>query len=288
MRVFVQQPPTIQPTNPLLNLKSRNNASSQKFPAANGSGSFSHSPLTTTRETDHLQPAVSEPGDPLEREADQRASQIVQQGQPPGSAGYEDRRDAERKGQASPSQASLSGNELGAADRRFFETRFNYSFANVRVHADGEAGVAARDLHARAYTLGNHIYFAPGHYQPGTVAGDRLLAHELAHVVQQNGMRFPGAGLIQRTPDDEKTGETTQPAKQKTLDQEGVSANDPVAGKTAGIIDAVLQRNKKLAPYIGDRLKKGFKIDEKGKFIKELSDGNFEVFLPENERSKFR
>ena len=163
-----------------------------------------------------------------------------------------------------------------AADRRFFETRFNYSFANVRVHADGEAGAAARDLHARAYTLGSHIYFAPGQYQPGTNAGDRLLAHELAHVVQQNGMRSTGAGLIQRSPDDEKTGETTQPAKQKTLDQEGVSANDPVAGKTAGIIDAVLQRNKKLAPYIGDRLKKGFKIDEKGKFIKEVSDGNFE------------
>jgi hypothetical protein len=49
-----------------------------------------------------------------------------------------------------------------------------------------------------------------------------------------------------------------------------------VSGKTAGTIDIVLQRNKRLAPYIGDRLKKGFRIAEKGRFVQELNDGNFE------------
>jgi hypothetical protein len=270
MRIFAQKPATRLRNSALINLKSWNNASFQQLPVTSGFGrSFNRVPVNTARETDPTQLAISEPGDPLEQEADRLADQVVQPGQPLAPSDHNDRPDAEGRRQAPTSQPSGSGNGLEAADQRFFEARFHHDFASVRVHADGEAGESARTLHARAYTLGSQVFFAPGQYRPGTTAGRRLLAHELSHVIQQDRMHSLEAGLIQRSPDDEKTG-------QKTLDQEGVTASDPVAKKTAGIIDAVFQRNKKLAPYIGDRLKKGLKIDEKGKFVKELSDGNFE------------
>src|SRR5262249_15824134 len=70
----------------------------------------------------------------------------------------------------------------------------------------------------------------------------------------------------------------TAPAKpppRKTLKSEGVDLNDPVSGGTPAIIDAVLARNQKLAPYIGARIK-GLKIAEKGKFIHETNDTNFD------------
>ncbi len=95
-------------------------------------------------------------------------------------------------------------------------------------------------------------------------------------------------GQLQRQPDETSTKESppakTPPAKtappkappRKTLKSEGVDLNDPVASKTSGIIDAVLARSQILAPYIGDRLKAGFKIAEKGKFVQETTDGNFD------------
>ena len=61
------------------------------------------------------------------------------------------------------------------------------SFADVRVHADDHAAALARSVSARAFTVGNDIFFGSGEYQPGTAAGSRLLTHELTHVVQQRG-----------------------------------------------------------------------------------------------------
>jgi hypothetical protein len=62
---------------------------------------------------------------------------------------------------------------------------FGHDFSNVRVHADPMADRAAAAVDAHAYTVGTHIVFAEGHYAPHTVEGRRLLAHELAHTVQQ-------------------------------------------------------------------------------------------------------
>jgi hypothetical protein len=67
------------------------------------------------------------------------------------------------------------------------ERRFGRSFADVRIHAGARAGESARDVGARAYTQGRDIAFAAGEYRPGTADGLSLLAHELAHVVQQSG-----------------------------------------------------------------------------------------------------
>lgn len=79
------------------------------------------------------------------------------------------------------------GRPLDAATRTFFEPRFGHDFGNVRVHADGKAADSARAVGAFAYTAHSDIVFGAGQYAPGTAAGQRLLAHELAHVVQQQG-----------------------------------------------------------------------------------------------------
>ncbi len=86
------------------------------------------------------------------------------------------------------------GTSLDAATRAFMEPRFGHDFSRVRVHADTAAAESARAVSARAYTVGNDLVFGLGHYAPGTVAGQRLLAHELTHVVQQSGgdERSPG------------------------------------------------------------------------------------------------
>ncbi len=64
--------------------------------------------------------------------------------------------------------------------------RFGFDFSAVRVHADPAAASAARDLGARAFTVGSHVYFGAGWYSPRTAAGRALLTHELTHVVQQS------------------------------------------------------------------------------------------------------
>jgi hypothetical protein len=67
------------------------------------------------------------------------------------------------------------------------EQRFHHDFSRVRVHSGPLAEQSARDVNARAYTVGNNIVFAAGQFAPGTHEGRRLLAHELTHVVQQSG-----------------------------------------------------------------------------------------------------
>jgi hypothetical protein len=79
------------------------------------------------------------------------------------------------------------GQPLETATREFFAVRFGHDFGNVRVHADGKAAESARSVNALAYTVGHDVVFGAGQYAPGTHAGQRLLAHELTHVVQQSG-----------------------------------------------------------------------------------------------------
>jgi hypothetical protein len=77
------------------------------------------------------------------------------------------------------------------------ESAFGQSFTNVRIHTDAGAASIARDLNASALTVGNHVAFASGQYAPGTIVGDALLAHELAHVSQQGGAS-PSAPVVQK------------------------------------------------------------------------------------------
>jgi hypothetical protein len=83
------------------------------------------------------------------------------------------------------------GEPLDATTRTFFEARFGHDFSRVRVHTDGQAAESSRAVNALAYTVGNDVAFDRGQYAPRTARGNALLAHELAHVVQQS--RAPSA-----------------------------------------------------------------------------------------------
>ncbi|HCT27031.1 MAG TPA: hypothetical protein DIW85_12570, partial [Stenotrophomonas sp.] len=89
---------------------------------------------------------------------------------------------------------SESGRPLDPAARAFFEPRFGEDFSDVRVHTSGQAARSASDVGAEAYAVGSRLVFAEGRYAPGGAEGRNLLAHELAHVVQQRG----GAPTVRR------------------------------------------------------------------------------------------
>lgn len=78
-----------------------------------------------------------------------------------------------------------AGRPLDPAPRAFMEARLGHDFSRVRVHADAAAARSARQIHASAYSLGPHVVFAGGPPSIATAEGRRLLAHELAHTVQQ-------------------------------------------------------------------------------------------------------
>jgi hypothetical protein len=101
--------------------------------------------------------------------------------------------------EAAVNAAGRDGMSLPGDVRSYFEPRFGYDFSKVRVHEGSSAAEGARSIQARAYTMGRDIVFGPGEYAPTTVEGKRLLAHELTHVVQQDGghAAIPG---IQRQP----------------------------------------------------------------------------------------
>lgn len=78
-----------------------------------------------------------------------------------------------------------SGQPLEPATREFMEMRFGHDFGRVRVHTNDKASRSANTLQASAYTVGHHLVFDEGQYAPRTMDGRVRLAHELAHVVQQ-------------------------------------------------------------------------------------------------------
>jgi hypothetical protein len=79
------------------------------------------------------------------------------------------------------------GQQLDAGARAFMEPRFGRTLGQVRVHRDSDAAESAGSIGALAYASGNHVVFGAGQYTPASSAGQRLLAHELAHVLQQQG-----------------------------------------------------------------------------------------------------
>ena len=79
-----------------------------------------------------------------------------------------------------------NGQPLESQTRNYMERLFGQDFSKVRVHSDSQAEESASKENAKAYTLGNSIVFGRGRYAPQTGDGNRLIAHELAHVVQQS------------------------------------------------------------------------------------------------------
>ncbi len=79
-----------------------------------------------------------------------------------------------------------SGSNINESTKNFMEMRFGADFSNVKIHTGNRASQLSKELNARAFTVGNDIYFNDGQYQPGSSEGKYLLAHELTHTVQQS------------------------------------------------------------------------------------------------------
>lgn len=94
--------------------------------------------------------------------------------------------------QASIDRRRGAGAPLDATTRGEMAAVLGDPLADVRVHADAEAGTLAQAVDARAFTTGRDIFFNPREYRPSEAAGKHLLAHELTHVVQQRGAPVTG------------------------------------------------------------------------------------------------
>lgn len=154
--------------------------------------------------------AVNTPGDEYEQEADRVAEQVMRMPAPSRQwpcRGCEEggglalraraaqgvRR--QRTGGDAPVEAppivgdlvSGSGRPLDPSVRSFMEARFGHDFSRVQIHTGDRAAESARAVHAKAYTVGRHVVFGAGAYRPDSDTGRRLIAHELTHVVQQDG-----------------------------------------------------------------------------------------------------
>jgi len=93
------------------------------------------------------------------------------------------------------------GRPIPAEVRRDIEALLGHDFADVRVHTDERAGASAEAVAAHAYTVGRHIVFAPGRFDPGSAQGRRLLAHELTHAAGHPlGLPTPSGDLRISTP----------------------------------------------------------------------------------------
>jgi hypothetical protein len=117
------------------------------------------------------------------------------------------------------------GQPLDTSTRASMESAFGTSFDGVRVHTDGQASRSAEAVGANAYTVGSDIVFRDGQYDPGSSAGQRTLAHELTHVVQQS--RGPVDG-------------TDAPGGIRVSDPS--DAYEQAADQTAGAVMASVQR----------------------------------------------
>jgi len=143
-------------------------------------------------------------------------------------------------------QAQLgSGNSLDGGVRAKMETAFGHDFSRVRVHTDSQAARLSDNLNARAFTVGTDVAFAAGEYHPGTLVGDALLAHELAHVVQQGGSVSP-AGPLPKS-------ETEYNSLEEDADISAVGAVISLWGRAKGATASISQNTT-------SRLKSGLRL----------------------------
>ena len=138
--------------------------------------------------------------DPLEKEADRVADQVLAAPTNPAVNGVPPRiqrftaQPAEQTDTAPISVDRVlasSGRPMEPLLRLDMEQSFGYDFSGVRVHSGAPAAQSARDVNAHAYTVGNNIVFGADQFAPETEKGRRLIAHELVHALQQGGPSSP-------------------------------------------------------------------------------------------------
>jgi hypothetical protein len=133
------------------------------------------------------------------------------------------------------------GEPLAPGVRDWAEGAFSHDLGRVRIHASRPAAQSARSIDAAAYTVGQHIVFAEGAFAPDTSAGRRLLAHELAHTLQQGPVsRFDGLSL--GSADDPAEREAEAIAVTATTD--GAVPRAPIAAVAGGTVGRALARQE--------------------------------------------
>jgi peptidoglycan hydrolase-like protein with peptidoglycan-binding domain len=161
---------------------------------------------------------IGEPGDIYEQEADYIADQVMRMPETSIQRQIEPEEGMVRRkaitnqvALLAPTQASSEvpsivhevlrspGQPLDPVTLAFMEPRFGKDFSQIRVHTGSVAGEAARSVNSLAYTMGSDVVFGDGQYRPGMEGGRKLLAHELAHTIQQSEAGAPG---IRRKVDD--------------------------------------------------------------------------------------
>lgn len=134
--------------------------------------------------------------DPLEQEADRVAEQVLAGPATPGVRRAPP--GIQRAAHVAPGAAGVSprsvdhvlagqGSPLPSGVQNDMSQRFGHDFSHVRIHTGSLAEASARDVHAKAYTVGHNVVFGAGQYAPDARQGQQLLAHELTHVLQQSG-----------------------------------------------------------------------------------------------------
>jgi hypothetical protein len=175
------------------------------------------------------------PDDSMEREADRAAGEVISRRpatpvvSPTGSAtpsGAPEAPSVVEDVLASP------GEPLAAGTRRYFEQGFGHDFSRVRIHADRRADESAQMIDASAYAVGDDLVFARNACAPGGAPPPHLLAHELAHVVQQG----PAPVLRRQTKDqkdDTKPAGAIRPLVKKVIDKTATPEEKAQVGKMA-------------------------------------------------------
>ncbi|MCP3899622.1 MAG: DUF4157 domain-containing protein, partial [Desulfobacteraceae bacterium] len=178
-------------------------------------------------------------------------------------------------------QLKGSGHSLDSGTRSSMGSIFGQDFSNVRVHSDAKANNLSQSLNARAFTVGQDIAFGSGEYKPGSLVGDALIAHELAHVVQQGNKSVSLS---------EMPAETT--GSSSNLEQEAdLSAVNVVMSLWSGTKNVLSKLGKNTIPQLKSGLRlqrcdRDPKIDtEKVKELKRLAKLQKE-FLEERDRQE--
>ena len=125
------------------------------------------------------------------------------------------------------------GQPLDAGTRAFMESRFGHDFNQVRIHTDAKAAESTRTVNALAYTFGRNVVFGAGQYRPSSVAGKKLLAHELAHTLQQGDQTPQLATELEISKSDDVTEREAEKAARSIINDQPFAVASQGMGRIA-------------------------------------------------------
>ena len=240
--------------------------------------------------------AISMPGDQDEHDADRISEHVMQIPEAQSQRAYgfdgvwpqhpkklpasEDKRSQPKRMHASDTAQTVippiahdvsrtPGQPLDPTACTFMEPRFGYDLSAIRVHTDRQAAESAQSVDALAFTTGRHIVFGEGRYSPESSDGRRLLAHELAHVIQQGEQarvlsdrhvaQDASARTIQRKPDDKTPAVKPPPSvPAKVIPKKGLSrtlyvvSNDVWENLPVAVRTSAVQQLNSLFAFVGE------------------------------------